>query len=266
MPFERIESIDDPRVWPYRDLPTSRLPRESGLFIAEGRTLVERLLASDYAVASVLLEDRFAEAIGPLVPRDVPILLAERQLVQQIVGFRFHRGVMACGRRRASPTLEELLPVSGKPWTFVVCPDVQDPENLGGVLRNSAAFGADAVLLGSQTPDPFSRRTLRVSMGNALKLPLRESNDLAADLKRLRHEYGVQLIASVLDPDAERLEAVKRPERLAVLFGGEGYGLERRWIELCDRRVTIDMSLNTDSLNVAVASGIFLYHFTRRAV
>ena len=254
-----IASLDDPRLAPYRQLKATNLTRWSGLFVAEGEKLVRRLLASDYETASVLVARRYLEEFTALAPAETPLYAIPDEWVESLVGFNFHRGVLACGRRKANPSLGDIVPPAGRPATIVICPDVQDPENLGGILRNAAAFGVDLVLLGRRSADPLSRRVLRVSMGAALNVPLYRSDDLPADLDRLRREFGFELAAAVLDADAEPLDAAKRPMRMALLFGSEGHGLERELIELCDRRLTIAMRRGTDSLNVAVAAGIFLY-------
>jgi tRNA G18 (ribose-2'-O)-methylase SpoU len=102
-------------------------------------------------------------------------------------------------------------------------------------------------------------------MGAVFKLPAVESSDLAADLAFLRDEFHVQLAATVLDEGAEVLETAARPARLALLFGNEGHGLPGELVELCQRKITVPMCRDTDSLNAAVASGVFLYHFTRVA-
>ncbi len=265
MPRIDLESIDDPRIGLYRDLPKSRPDHRAGMFIAEGHLLVDRLLVSSFDVESVLVEHRLADDYAAKLSREVPVYAATKKQVEQIIGFNFHRGVLACGRRRPSVTLDEVLPRGASRQTIVVCVDVKDPENLGGILRNSAAFGVDAVLIGGQCADPFSRRVLRVSMGAVLKLPLVDSTDLAAELRTLRDIQAVQLAAAVLNTGAEPLESAERPVRLAILFGNEGHGLAQHWLELCDRQITIPMRRGTDSLNVSVAAGIFLFHFIRDA-
>jgi tRNA G18 (ribose-2'-O)-methylase SpoU len=263
MPAIEIASLDDPRLEPYRHLKDTNRTRWAGLFVAEGEKLVRRLLASDYETASVLVGRRYAEEFRSLAPEETPLLVVPDDWVEDLVGFNFHRGVLACGRRRPNPAWQETLPPGGGRATAVVCPDVQDPENLGAILRISSAFGVDLVLLGPRSADPLSRRVLRVSMGAALSVPLVRSDDLPADLERLRGEFGLQLAATVLDADAEPLETARRPARLAILLGSEGHGLERSLVVRCDRRITIPMQRGTDSLNVAVAAGIFLYHFSR---
>jgi tRNA G18 (ribose-2'-O)-methylase SpoU len=271
MPRIAIASLDDPRVAPYRQLKANNLLRGGELFVAEGTKLVERLLESDYETASVLISEKREAAWGPKVPADIPLYVIPQELGALLVGFNFHVGVMACGRRKPSLTLDDVLPATtaapqttdGGLRTIVVCPRCDNPENLGAIIRICRGFGVEAVLLGAGCCDPFSRRVLRVSMGAAFKQPIVESRDLAADLMRLRNEWGFELAATVLDPVAEPLSAASRTDRLALLFGNEHSGLSAEWVGLCHRRLTIPMSGDADSLNVAVAAGIFLHHFTR---
>lgn len=261
MPLVHITSNDDSRLDVYRDLKRSNLTRWSGRFIAEGSKVVERLLASDFPVESVLVSERRVEQLFPAAPPDIPVLVIPQHLAEQLVGYNFHAGVLACGRRKPPPDLDSLLQQAAVPVTLVACPN--DPENLGSLIRLCAAFGVAALLLGRGSADPFSRRVLRVSMGNAFQLPIAEYDDLRTELERLRSAWNVRLVATVLDRDAEPLSEFTRAERAALFFGNEAHGLVPEWIELCDRRVTIPMHGDTDSLNVAVAAGIFLHHFTQ---
>lgn len=265
MAWVPIEDIDDPRIAPYRDLHRSNLTRDSGLFVVEGRLLVERLVASSYDVDSALVDARCRDRLPAGIPDGVPIYVVGSGLVERVVGFNFHRGMLACGRRRAMPRLLESAPIRDESATVVCCVDVQDPTNLGGILRNCAAFGAHAVLLSRHCADPFSRRVLRVSMGTVFQLSLISATDLDRGLMRLRDDFHFQLVAAVLDQDAELLEQANRPPRLALLFGNEGYGLPASVLAHCSRRITVPMHHGTDSLNASVASGVFLYHFTRVA-
>ncbi len=258
-----VDTLGDSRLDPYRHLKDTNATRWTNTFVAEGEKLVERLLASGLEVESLLLESSYRERFAPLVDAVVPLLVVPPEWIEQIVGFNFHRGVLACARRPAHRKIENLNLLGKEELTLVVCPDVQDPENLGVILRNSAAFGVDAVLLGPQAADPFSRRVLRVSMGAAFHLPIVESADLQADLTICAAGWNVELWATVLRPQAKPLVQATRPRRLALVFGSEGHGLAERWIACCDTQLTIPMAAGTDSLNVAVASGIFLYEVTR---
>ena len=258
----RIDSLDDPRVALYRNLKDRELERRGRHFIAEGEHLVRRLLASDFSVDSVMLADRRAEEFSSVVPPEIPAYVVPQVLMNQIVGLKFHSGVLACARRKPPRTLDEVVPKNKSPLTLVICPDISNVENIGSIIRLCAGFGVDALVLGERCHDPFWRQSVRVSMGTIFSLPLYQSDDLARDLHRLRDEWCVDLVATVLDPEAEPLARVRRAAKAGILFGGEAQGLEQRYVDLCSRRVTINMHLGTDSLNVAVAAGIFLYHFT----
>ena len=263
MPLIAVESIDDPGIACYRDLNERNLTRQSGLFLAEGEKVVERLIASDYEVASILAEPKHADKYASLVSPETPLFVASRELLMATIGFHFHRGVVACGRRKSPTKIGEVNGKLMNSWaTIVVCPDVQDPTNLGSVIRSAAAFGCDAVVLGGKCADPFSRRVLRVSMGAALHLPIIESRDLATDLSQLR-AARFELVAAVIDSLAQPLAIAQRGERLALMLGSEGHGLSAEWLDRAERQVTIPMQLGIDSLNVAVAAAVLLYHFCR---
>lgn len=263
MPIIPIDSIDDSRVEAYRNLKLKNLQRGGQFFIAEGKKVVERLLESDFQTASVFVSRRRVEEWESKVPADVPLYVADQDVMSHLVGFDFHVGVVGCGIRRPSPSVEQLLNRDARRMTLVACPGCDNPENLGAIVRIGAAFGIDALLLGTGCCDPFARRVIRVSMGTAFKLPILESRDLARDLNGLVNEWQFELAATVLDEDAERLDTAGRGPRLCILMGNEDTGLGNTWTGLCHRRLTIPMRRSIDSLNVAVTAGIVLHHFTR---
>lgn len=258
-----VDSLADPRVAPYRNLKDRDLAREGGRFIAEGLTVTTRLLRSTtHRCESVMTARRRLDAVRPLVPDTVPIYVVPDPLVHEIVGYKFHSGVMAVGVRPAVPRIEHVFPRRGR-CLLGVCPKTASTDNLGALIRISAAFGCDAMLLGEECCDPYYRQSVRVSMGAVFALPIVRTDDIRRDLRTLRECLDVTLIATVLDDDAESLDSLPALPRAAVLFGNESAGLERELVDLCDRRVTIPMRLGVDSLNVAVAAGVFLYELTR---
>lgn len=264
MPVIAIESLDDPRVEPYRNLKMKNLQRGGEFFIAEGKKVVERLLESRFQTASVFISRKRVDEWIEKVPSDVPMYVAEQNVMNDLVGFDFHVGVVGCGVRRSSESLEKVLPQTAKRLTVVACPNCDNPENLGAIVRIGAAFGINALLLGKSCCDPFSRRVIRVSMGSSFKLPIVESPDLGQDLARLKNEWHFELAATVLDEGAEVVDRANRSPRFGILLGNEDTGLDESWTRLCSRQLTIPMSLGTDSLNVAVTAGIILHHFTRQ--
>jgi len=262
MPVDFISDPLDPRLTPFRNLKATNETRQSDTLIAEGDKLVQRLIDSGLTVRSLLLAERYLDEFRPLVGPEVPILVVADALVEQIVGFNFHRGVLACGSRPAAADLAAICSQPGR-VLLVALPEVHDPQNLGAILRLSAALGVSGVALGPGLCDPYSRRVLRVSMGAAFKVPIARCRDLAAELDQLRRATSFDIWATVTSPEAPAFDAISRPEKLALLLGCEGHGLSAEWQQFADRRITIPMRPGTDSLNVATAAGIVLYHLSR---
>ena len=260
-----LDDLTDPRLDPYRSLKQTNETARRGMFIAEGDKLTRRLLDSGLQVDSGLLGRSYVDTFASRLPREVPAYVIPDELVDTLVGFNFHRGILACGRRpMPSPTLSDVFAATtNEPLTIVVCPDVQDPENLGAIIRLAAGFGVAAIVLGPKCADPFSRRVQRVSMATVYGLPIVPCRDVSAALGELRTQYGIESWATVLADDAAVLGTIARPSRLALVFGSEGHGLQPDVVAACDRKLTIPMHGDVDSLNVAVAAGIFLHHCSR---
>jgi tRNA G18 (ribose-2'-O)-methylase SpoU len=231
--------------------------------VVEGEKLLDRLVASSLPVASVLAGARHEARVAAKVAPEVPLYVVPHELLDLLVGFNFHQGVLAAGVRCPQPGIDAIASGLGTRATLIVCPRLDNPENLGAFIRLGDVFGVDALLIGPRCPDPLSRRVLRVSMGMALRLPVLASESLERDLARLGASWGFTTVATTLDPAAETLDAFRRPERLALVFGSESAGLDPAWTSRCDRRLTIPMRPGAESLNVAIAAGIILYHVTR---
>lgn len=266
MPRLWVSTVDDERLAPYRNLPQANPAPWTTRFVVEGPWLVERLAASEYELESVVVaaghEDRVPDTVG----EEVPVFVLPAAEIEQLIGFNFHRGMLACGRRRPLWQWEEFASrLPSGPALLVACIDIQDPTNLGSILRSAAAFGVAGVLLSPRCADPFSRRVLRVSMGTALRLNLIRLAEPSRELAALRDPGGWELLASVLEEGAEELDQVRTGPRVVLLVGNEAHGLSPDTVATCQRRVTLRMSLGTDSLNAATATAVFLYHLTRPA-
>lgn len=259
-----IDALDHELLTPYLGLRERNWTRQSGIFIAEGPLLVERLIASTCEMVSVLLDRKYFQHYINRIPNHVPVVLVDHSRVAQIVGFNFHRGVLACGKRPAVNSLSDALPPADHRDTWIGLVGVQDPENVGGILRSAAGLGIQRVLIGPGTADPLSRRALRVSMGNVLALELYESRCPHRDLALLA-KLGIQSIATCLDSASESLETAGRNGPLIIWVGNEKHGLPQEFLQSVERRVCIDMCQGTDSLNVSVAAAIAMYHFLRLA-
>jgi tRNA G18 (ribose-2'-O)-methylase SpoU len=259
-----IDDLEHPLVEPYRDIRGRNWTWRSGIFIAEGPLLVERLLNSPYQIQSILVERKCVDRFEQNVPSNVPLIVVEHDFVEQLVGFNFHRGVLACGVRRNIDELPSTLSVTDRRETWLGLFGVQDPENLGGMLRTAAGLGIRRIVLGPGTCDPLSRRALRVSMGNALQLEMYRASNARQSLLTLK-ALGVECVATALGDGSQPVESAKRSGPLILLMGNERDGLTSEVLDLADRCVRVDMELGTDSLNVCVAAGITMHYFCRIA-
>ncbi len=250
----------------YRTLKATNQTRGLDQFVVEGDKLVERLAASRFPVVSILATDRFdCSRLEQSLPGDVPVYWVPYEQIHAIVGFPFHRGVLACGQRVPWPACEQIVRLAGRRSTLVICPRISNPENLGAIARIGDVFGIDAILAGPSCPDPLSRRVLRVSMGSVLRLPVIVSDRLDALAAQLVTDLDVEFWAAVADPSAASFETKRRPDRLALVLGDEDQGVGSDWLNRCRRTITIPMRTGASSLNVSVAAGILLYHLTRHA-
>jgi len=256
-----IQSLDDPRVAPYRNLKDRELAREGDRFIAEGDLVVRRLIASNYPTESVLCSSRIAHEIAPLLREETILFEADDVIIREIVGFRFHRGCLAIGRRIQQFTLDEVI-ANDSTKLILACEDLNSAENLGSIIRTAAGLGASALIIGPRCVDPFWRLGIRVSMGTVFSLPIVRSTDLVADVKKL-NESHFETLASVCNIPSIPIDQIKRSEKMALLLGSEAHGLSEEIIEASSQRVTIPMYHDTDSLNVSIACAIMLYELCR---
>lgn len=265
----RLATLDDPRVDDYRLVRDPELARDRGLFVAEGRLVVARLLAGGrYGVRSLLLSETALLALAPLLDHlghGVPVYVGTPAVLAAVVGHDVHRGCLALGERVPLPLLASLLESS---QTLVVLERVGNADNVGGVFRSALAFGADAVLCGTGCCDPLYRKAIRTSMGATLDVPFTDVTPWPHGLEMLRSS-GFTLVAltpNTGDGDgcSAGIETIDsffergRPDRIALLLGSEGDGLTPPVVALADCRIRIPMVAGVDSLNVSVAAGIAL--------
>jgi len=227
------------------------------MYIAEGRLVLERLVHSGRPIRSVLMTPgRWVELADLVRPADVPCFVAERSILEAVCGFDVHRGVLACGVRWPMPSLREVA-VGAR--MIVALEGLTDHENVGAIFRSASALGADALLLSPQCCDPLYRRAVRVSMGEALRIPWRTASQWPEELAELR-ALGFAVVALTPTETAAPLPSVSFGTQPVVLcLGGEGPGLSGSVLEAADLLVRIPQRSGVDSLNVAAAAAIALY-------
>ncbi|HRD45577.1 MAG TPA: RNA methyltransferase, partial [Caulobacter sp.] len=260
--FHVIDDPDDPRIEAYRDIRERDLVGRRGLFVAEGETVLRVLAGQDrHRPLSVLIAGKRRERLSPILealPHDMPVYLAEQPVLDAVAGYPLHRGILALARRAPEIEVDALLARLGPRALVMALVGIANHDNMGGLFRNAAAFGVDAVLLDPTCCDPLYRKAIRVSVGGVLCVPFATA---AGDLVGTLLRHGLEPIA--LTPAGKTaLHDIAPPARAALLLGAEGPGLPADTLARC-RTVSIPMAAGFDSLNVATTSGIALHHLRR---
>jgi tRNA G18 (ribose-2'-O)-methylase SpoU len=259
---------DDPALAPYRAVSDPDLAKSHGVFIAEGRLVVRRVLEDPrYGVRSLLLNQSAHRELEPLLARldpSTPVFVIDTGDFEAITGINIHRGCLALVER---PPLKSVEEVTSGASRVIVLDGVANADNVGGVFRNAAAFAADAVLLSHDSCDPLYRKAIRTSMAAVLRVPFARCGEWSSDLERMR-AAGFTLVAFTPSETAEPLDTFAARAaglKLALAFGAEGAGLPPALMAVADVSVRIPISAAVDSLNVAGAAGIALYRLCSRS-
>jgi tRNA G18 (ribose-2'-O)-methylase SpoU len=266
MPIERVETLDDERLADYRHVPDPELLRRGEIFVAEGRLVVRTLLTqSRYRARSILLTEAALGGLADVIePRlaDTPVFVVPASAIEGLTGFDIHRGCLAIGERPDRVGAAEMLGAVPQASRLVVLEGVGNADNVGGIFRNAAALGGDAIVVGPGCCDPLYRKAIRVSMGAALRVPFCHADSWPGDLRVLG---ASGFVVASLTPSAEALDlscfAASLPPgaKVALLAGSEGGGLTSAALSRADLAVRIPMAPGTESLNVATAVGIALH-------
>ncbi len=259
-----VDDLRDPRIALFAGVADAELLRAHGLFAAEGRVVVRRLLDdARYRIRAILLNPAAARHLAScLTATDAPVYVARPDDFATLTGYNFHRGCLALVERPAPLPTEALHEVR----LLVVLDGVSNADNVGGIFRNAAAFGAGGVLLDPASCDPLYRKAIRTSMAAALRIPFARARDWPVALAALR-AAGFTLVALTPGEPSEPIEEVAHKlggSKVALVVGNEGAGLSAAAIAAADYRARIATSGDVDSLNVAVATGIALHRLGAR--
>lgn len=262
MDLQQISDADDPRVADYVKLTDVNLRKQKepaeGLFMAESHQVIARALVAGYPVRTVLTTPRWLAAVEDLdLPDATMVLVASESLVNEITGYRVHRGALAAMSRTPLPTAAEVVRDARR---ILVLEGIVDHTNVGAVFRCAAGLGFDAVLVDPTCADPLYRRSVRVSMGAVFAVPWTRLTQWPQQLGELSAE-GWEIVALTPWLDAEPVSALAAspPDRLALILGSEGPGLSTMALEAVTRHVRIPMAHGVDSLNVAAAAAVACY-------
>ncbi|MFB0984979.1 MAG: RNA methyltransferase [Phycisphaerales bacterium] len=270
MSIESVQQSDDPRLEDFRDM-RGRDQRggdaRAGIFIGEQPLVVEAMLESPERIRRILV----SEGKRPWLERTlaahgdpaIEALVAPQAILESIVGFPIHRGVLASGNRVGvdDRSIDDLIPNAERPATLLVCESIRNIDNIGMLFRVAAAFGVEGVILSPDCHDPLYRKSLRVSIGHALRIPFARSADWAGDLARLREAHGFHRIGASIEGHSAA-DLVAPSDRIALVMGSEFDGLGEIASQHCDSLVRIAMAPGVDSLNVAVAAAVLLDRYS----
>ncbi|MBO3142867.1 TrmH family RNA methyltransferase [Dermatophilus congolensis] len=264
MPITITDPADE-RVRDYFSLTDVNLRRAlepaGGLYMAESEKVLRRALAVGHRPRSLLLAPRWVNELSDLVAQfegeSVPVFVGEHEVIEAMTGFHLHRGVLAAMHRPQLPSVEDVVRGARR---LVVLEDIVDHTNVGAIFRSAAALGVDGVLVTPRCADPLYRRSVRVSMGNVLNVPWTRIEQWPAGADCLR-QWGVSVASFALSDDSVTLDelAADPPERLALVLGTEGDGLQQHTLAKSDVVVRIPMGHGVDSLNVAAASAVAMW-------
>ena len=258
--------LDAPELALYRTLRRVEEHERAGVLVAANNKVIKRLLASRFTVVSALLTPAWLEKLEPQLrarPEAISVYVAEPALLETITGYKLHQGALAVAKIPPSPDFETLLNNSPRPLLLAAVEGIASAENLGAVVRSCAAFGAHFLIVGETCGSPFQRRAVSGSMGTIFEQPLVRVDKLVATLTVLRAR-GVRCLAAHPRSDAKKLASVDLRGDCCLVFGAEGPGLTAAVLAACDEMVEIPMPSHMNSLNVAVATGVFLYEATRQ--
>jgi tRNA G18 (ribose-2'-O)-methylase SpoU len=265
MPVVRVESAEDGRLAGYRAVSDPELARNHGLFIAEGRRVVRRLLDHSTAPPQSLLVTAAARASLAReldAHPELPVFEVPQAVMNTVTGFNIHRGCLALAPRPAPTAWEELAVRASR---LVVLEAVADADNVGSAFRCAAAFAVGGVLLGPGCADPLYRKAIRTSMAATLSVPFAAAEPWPDVLAALQHRgwHVMGLTPSAAQPPLWQTSAGARRRRTALVFGHEGDGLTAAARAACSVLTRIPMAAGVDSLNVAVSVAVALYELAR---
>lgn len=261
----RITDPADARIEDFRDIRERDLVRNRRCFIAEGRTVLQVLVDQNrFPIRSLLiLENRIAglEDLLAGLPAGTPVYLATQSVLDAIAGFHMHRGILAVADIPSETLrLPQKLPEDWR--TVLLLSAISNHDNMGGIFRNAAAFGIDAVLMDAQCCDPLYRKAVRVSVGGVLRVPYYRMASLDQGVAALE---GAGFGIAALSPGG-RIPLARwspRPKE-ALVLGTEGAGLPGEWLDRLET-LSIPMASGFDSLNVATAAAVALHHLVSRS-
>lgn len=257
----KIDDLSDPRISLYKNLRfTPKIHQDKRLFLAEGKRLVIKLLKTEIPIYSIFATKEFISEneiiISNRINKDTEIYTSDKKLMERIVGFRLHTGVMALAYQPDDIKITDMKGI------IVATNGINNAENIGSIVRNMIGFGFDNLIVDKKSASPFLRRAVRVSMGSVFLCNVFHTENLSDDIITLK-ERGYEIVSIEITDKSKFLHEHKFNKCTLVIFGSEDQGIEKEIIELSDITLKIPMSVRIDSYNVATSSAVVLYEISK---
>jgi TrmH family RNA methyltransferase len=251
---EVVTSRSNARVKQLRAAFAGQARLSSGLIAIEGEHLLEEALRSGQMLKTVFVSER--REMPDFVPRGVEVVRLANDVFQSCVETQTPQGIAALLIPPVG-SVEQMLVATP---LLLIAVGLQDPGNLGTLVRSAEAFGATGVLTTPGTVSAWNQKAIRASAGSVFRVPIATATPEAMETLE---QQGVKLLAAMKD-DATPIDAASLTGAVAFLIGNEGAGLSEDWVRLADQRVTIPMPGAVESLNAAVAGSLLLYAASRQ--
>ncbi len=260
-----LTSSSNPLLKRIRSLHERQARHKAGLFLIEGEKVLLEAFNKDIEIEAVVMDAAYYEKGFPETFDDnlLELNVVDSSLFKTLSTTTSPCNVVAIAKTKASRTTSELIAAidQGQPLTVVLCENLQDPGNLGTIIRSSLAFGASALILSKGSVDLYNPKVVRSAMGALFDLPISSGENIGDILSSLK-EAGFEIIA--LNPEAKQsFLTLEYGKKIAIVFGNEGNGLTAEADAITTKEAHIEISPQVESLNVAVAASVVLFHIQK---
>jgi TrmH family RNA methyltransferase len=257
--LENIQSKENLLIKDIKKLKEKKYRKDCNMFLVEGFRFVEEALDSDFEVVNIFIstrgESKYEDSqVKIKLQENTKVYSINDSLFKSICDTENPQGIIATVKNKP-------VEIKYNHGFYVLADKIQDPGNMGTIIRTAHATGALGVIITKGTVDIYNDKTLRATMGSIFKVPVLFDEDLSL-VTKLR-DSGFKLITSSLDTDANFYD-IDLKEKVIISVGNEGNGISDEVYDICDLKVKIPMPGGAESLNVAVAASIMMYEVVRQ--
>ena len=255
-----ITSKDNETVKAIKKLKEKKYRNESGKFIVEGIKMLEEALQEKASIEKIILcedcQNDYSHELDVYEIAKNEIITVSEKIFKELTGVENPQGILAVINK------EKNKPINYNEDIIIALDGIQDPGNLGTILRTIDSVGLTQVVLSEKTADPYNPKVVRSTMGAIYRVNIIQTENLQNTLKQIaKNDY--KIMATALDEESKSVYDIKLKKKVIVI-GNEANGISKEIISMSDEKIIIPMLGKTESLNAAVATGVILYEYVRR--